>query len=178
MNVKALRERYPSGSRIRLSNMNDPYAPVEAGTTGTVDYIDDIGQIHVQWDNGRTLPLVPGEDSFTIIESEPVRASQGQMVAAGLPELCFTVLPTDGSLICIKRGEMGYFPSDWGTTDRDKNRELADFNNRKLGVTKAQEEAMRTGSMVGWDVPGADPAWVEAHMTPQRPQEPQMGGLT
>ena len=29
--------------------------------------------------------------------------------------------------------------------------------NRKLGVTTAQEEAMKIGSMCGWDVPGADP---------------------
>lgn len=178
MDVEALRERYPQGSRIRLTQMNDSYAPVEAGTIGTVDYIDDIGQIHMKWDNGRTLPLVPGEDSFTLIETDQARGDQDRVMADGLPEMCFTLLPTDGTLICIKRGESGYYPSDWSTSDRAKNRELADYNNEKLGVTKAQEEAMRTGSMVGWDAPGADPAWVEEHMLPQLSQGPQMGGLT
>ena len=55
---------YPAGTRIVLNAMNDPWAPVDMGTRGTVDHVDDIGQIHMCWDNGRTLPLVPGEDSF------------------------------------------------------------------------------------------------------------------
>jgi hypothetical protein len=29
--------------------------------------------------------------------------------------------------------------------------------NRELGVTRQQMEAMKVGSMFGWDVPGADP---------------------
>ena len=29
-----------------------------------------IGQIHMKWDNGRTLALVPGEDSFSVIHQE------------------------------------------------------------------------------------------------------------
>ena len=35
-----LRKQYPVGTRIRLDSMQDPYAPVEAGTTGKLDYID------------------------------------------------------------------------------------------------------------------------------------------
>ena len=44
--------------------MNDPYAPVPPGTEGTVDFIDDACGIHMQWDNGRSLALIPGEDLF------------------------------------------------------------------------------------------------------------------
>ena len=29
--------------------------------------MDDKGQIFMKWDNGRTLPLAPGEDSFTVL---------------------------------------------------------------------------------------------------------------
>ncbi len=79
-------------------------------------------------------------------------------VADGLPPLCFSTLPTTGELICIKRGELGYYPSDWSTSDPAANKELADFNNQKLGVTFAQRMAMECGSMHGWDVPGANPA--------------------
>ena len=91
-------------------------------------------------------------------------------LAEGLPELCFSVLPSTSELICIKRGESGYYPSDWSTTDPEQNRELADENNERLGVTKAQEEAMKVGSMVGWGVPGADPVAYEQ-------DGPRMGGL-
>ncbi len=34
------------------------------GLQGTVEIVDDIGQIHVKWDNGRNLALVPEEDGF------------------------------------------------------------------------------------------------------------------
>lgn len=58
------KEMYPKGTRIELISMEDPYAPIEPGTQGTVEFVDDMGQIHMRWDNGRTLALVPSEDSF------------------------------------------------------------------------------------------------------------------
>ena len=77
------------------------------------------------------------------------------------------ILPSDGSLICIKRGESGYFLSDWNTRDPDMNRRLADSINQRRGITPAQEQAMLTGSMCGWDVPGADPKWYADHQPQQ-----------
>lgn len=67
-----------------------------------------------------------------------------------LPEMCFSTLSGDESLVCIKHGETGYYKSDWDTSDPIKNRKLADFNNAKLGVSKMQEEAMVIKSMSGW----------------------------
>lgn len=66
----ALRERYPAGIRIRLNHMDDPYAPVPDGMIGEVQYVDDAGNIHMKWENGRTLSLIEGADSFTIIKEE------------------------------------------------------------------------------------------------------------
>lgn len=63
-------------------------------------------------------------------------------VAEGLPELCFSTLRTTGQLICIKRGETGYYPSDWDTGDKEGNVELADELNEDLGVTPIQRQAM------------------------------------
>lgn len=57
---------YPAGTRIKLIKMNDPYA-VPSGTLGTVDFIDDDGQIHMKWDNGSSLALVYNVDSFSIV---------------------------------------------------------------------------------------------------------------
>ena len=61
--IAEIRLNYPLDSRIELVQMNDKWA-VPPGTRGTVDYVDDAGQIHMKWDNGRTLGLVPGEDQF------------------------------------------------------------------------------------------------------------------
>ncbi len=61
--VDWLKEQYPKGTRIELDNMEDTWA-VPAGTKGTVDYVDDAGQIHMSWDNGRSLALIPDVDSF------------------------------------------------------------------------------------------------------------------
>ena len=66
-------------------------------------------------------------------------------VAEGLPELCFSTLRTTGQLICIKRGETGYYPSDWDTGDKEGNVELADELNEDLGVTPIQRERKLTG---------------------------------
>ena len=68
--VKMYKEIYPRGTRIECISMDDPYYPIAPGTKGTVVAVDDIGTIHMQWDNGRTLGLVPGEDEFKIIKED------------------------------------------------------------------------------------------------------------
>ena len=76
--VESLRERYPAGTRVVLHSMDDPYAPVPPGTKGTVTYVDDMGQIGVNWDTGSSLSLVPGEDSFAkVSEPEKTKSNRG-----------------------------------------------------------------------------------------------------
>ena len=55
---------YPPGTRILLLGMDDPHHPVPPSTRGTVDHVDDGGNIHMKWDNGRTLSLCSDADSF------------------------------------------------------------------------------------------------------------------
>lgn len=61
--VEELRNRYPKGTRVRLVYMEDVQAP-PAGYTGTVRMVDDIGTIHVSWDNGSSLGVVYGVDKI------------------------------------------------------------------------------------------------------------------
>lgn len=56
------------GKRVELVKMNDPYTTLLPGTQGTVIMVDDLGTIHVKWDNGSTLGLIPGEDIYKIVE--------------------------------------------------------------------------------------------------------------
>ena len=52
--------------------MNDPFAPVPSGTKGSVMFVDDIAQIHVNWDNGSSLALNKDEDTFRKLSAEEV----------------------------------------------------------------------------------------------------------
>ena len=79
--VEYTRSCFPSGTRIILNSMNDPYAPVESGTRGTVRYVDDAGQIGVAWDNGRSLSLIPGEDSFRKLTQLEIAQEQGMRIS-------------------------------------------------------------------------------------------------
>ncbi len=58
----------------------------------------------------------------------------------------------------IKRGESGYYRTDFDhrSMDDDFVKAFVDDANKRLGVTSAQATAMQIGSMMGWDVPGAD----------------------
>ena len=59
--LRALRERYPKGTRVELVQMDDSQAP-PVGTKGTVRGVDDMGSIMVAWDNGSGLNVVYGVD--------------------------------------------------------------------------------------------------------------------
>ena len=75
--VELIKMQYPAGSRIELHSMDDPLSPVPAGTKGTVLFVDDAGQLHMKWDNGRSLALVPGVDSFVRINKPEKEKKKG-----------------------------------------------------------------------------------------------------
>ena len=88
-----------------------------------------------------------------------------------LPDMCFTVLPEDGSLAYIIKGA-GLQRSKDSSEKPEANRYLADHYNRERGISAAQEQAMVGGCLQGWDSPAADPKNYE-----QTADQPQMGGM-
>ncbi|MGK7886248.1 MAG: DUF4314 domain-containing protein, partial [Crocosphaera sp.] len=46
MDVKTIKEKYQTGTRIELINTDDPHTKLQSGERGTVDFVDDIGQVH------------------------------------------------------------------------------------------------------------------------------------
>ena len=67
---------YPPGTRLELVSMGKDPDPVPPGTRGTVERVNSLGDIEVDWDNGRSLSLIPGEDSFRKLTMEELEAEQ------------------------------------------------------------------------------------------------------
>ena len=76
---------------------------------------------------------------------------------SSLPDRCYSTLDSTGEVIIIQKGDKGYYHIDITDDTKEANRTLVDEQNAKMGVSRAQEEAMKAGSMFGWDVPAADP---------------------
>ena len=73
--AELLRQRYPEGTRICLDHMED-LCPVESGTCGEVQFVDDAGTLHCKFDNGRTLGVIPNVDQFHKIAQEQTQVDE------------------------------------------------------------------------------------------------------
>lgn len=95
------KEQYPPGTRIMLLQMGDDPRPIESNTRGTVRVVDDVGTLHCDFDNGRQLGVVPGEDSFCKLTNEELAEEQMEK----LPQI-----NGDLTAFCTDAGEsfMGY----------------------------------------------------------------------
>ena len=56
------------GRRVRLISCSDPYTRLQPGSLGTVNLVDDMGTLHVHWDSGSRLGLVPDEDRWEVLD--------------------------------------------------------------------------------------------------------------
>jgi hypothetical protein len=53
---------YRRGDRVALEYTTDPYTRLQPGDEGTVTGYDPRhGQLHVAWDDGSTLTMLPGD---------------------------------------------------------------------------------------------------------------------
>ena len=65
-----LKKVYPPGTRIVLNSMDDDPRQIESGMRGTVEAVDDIGTVHCEFDSGRSLGLIDGEDDFRTLTAQ------------------------------------------------------------------------------------------------------------
>ena len=90
MQKEMLRSMYPEGTRIKLISMPDKpeTRPILPGSIGSVAHIDDAGQIHMRWDNGRTLAIIPQVDSFRKLTKEELTQEQNMVIKVrGMEEM-------------------------------------------------------------------------------------------
>jgi hypothetical protein len=81
----------------------------------------------------------------------------------GLPRYCYGFIHSSKEEIRIDIAESGYVPYKKGGNVNDVLK-----RNAELGITRPQMEAMKAGSMFGWNVPGADPKNYDENGTPTK----------
>ena len=74
--AQMIKDRYPAGTRIMLLHMGSDPRPIEPNSKGTVVAVDDIGTVHCDFDNGRSLGMIPGEDTFRTLTAEEIAEEQ------------------------------------------------------------------------------------------------------
>lgn len=62
--LKAIKEKYPIGSRIKIIQMKNE--PDYDDKIGILQFIDDVGQLHGTWGG---CALIPDVDTFVILRN-------------------------------------------------------------------------------------------------------------
>lgn len=76
-----------AGDRVELVWTSDPHTRLKPGDRGAVCAVDPTGTVHVRWDCGSTLGLIPGVDQFTLLPPEPAGADGMQWGGRSFGEL-------------------------------------------------------------------------------------------
>lgn len=62
--LEMLRREYPAGTKVELISLDDPYKKIPSGTIGTVELVDDAGQLHTVWEGYGSLAMIYGVDEW------------------------------------------------------------------------------------------------------------------
>jgi hypothetical protein len=149
----------PDGDQVRITTSDGEKMD------RTCRYIDDY---HVEI--GRNL--------YHICEFAERMEQSGNTVVplrSSLPEQCYSTLLDTGMVVILKRGETGYYKTGIPFADKESAQALVAEYNGKLGVSKAQAEAMKAGSMFGFQAPAADPKNYNESGNPIRPKQKERG---
>ena len=103
--------------------------------------------------------ILLGIDRIPLIGRDMNKLAQDR----GLPRYCYGFIHSSKEEIRIDIAESGYAPYKKGGNINDVLK-----RNAELGITRPQMEAMKAGSMFGWNVPGADPKNYDENGTPTK----------
>lgn len=90
---------------------------------------------------------------------------------SSLPEQCYVFVQTENCVGIVKKGESGFYRTDIQGGKPSETNALVNEMNEKLGLSKGQAEAMKAGSMFGWDTPAADPKSYDKNGIPVKPKQ-------
>ena len=137
--VEMIKDKFQPGMRILLHEMKGEPRMYD-GLEGTIDSVDDIGQIHVHWDNGSSLALSYEEDSFEVTEApeklqilfiEPGKypktieindtlEAMQSLVGGYIEEYC--PFNDDVAIVCNDEGKIHGLPLNRAVYDPDTNK--------------------------------------------------------
>ena len=67
------------GTRVRLIHTDDSYTGLEPGDEGTITgWTDSLGTVHVEWDSGSSMGLIPGHDQWEETSISKAKAEEVQ----------------------------------------------------------------------------------------------------
>lgn len=162
MNVNEIRELYPAGTQIVLEEMSGE-SQMPYGLKGTVDFVDDMGQIHMNWENGSSLALNVEEDSFEkvevpekisvvlvepgkyprLVEIEDSLEAMQSLVEGNIEE--YMPYEDEVAIICNEEGKMNGMPLNRAIYSDDK--EMLDIIAGKFFICYAPFESEKFLSM-------------------------------
>lgn len=118
--------------------------------------------------------LEVGNNLYHICEFAERMEQNGNAVIplrSSLPEQCYMFVQTENCVGIVKKGETGFYRTDIQGGKPSETNALVNEMNAKLGLSKAQTEAMKAGSMFGWDTPAADPKSYDDNGVPIKPKK-------
>ena len=139
-------------------------------------------KIHYSWneDQIRTCRYIDdyhveiGSNLYHICEFAERMEQNGNTVIplrSSLPEQCYVFVQTENCVGIVKKGESGFYRTDIQGGKPSETNALVNEMNEKLGLSKGQAEAMKAGSMFGWDTPAADPKSYDKNGIPVKPKQ-------
>ena len=118
--------------------------------------------------------LEVGSNLYHICEFAERMEQNGNTVIplrSSLPEQCYVFVQTENCVGIVKKGESGFYRTDIQGGKPSETNALVNEMNKKLGLSKGQAEAMKAGSMFGWNTPAADPKSYDKNGIPVRPKQ-------